>query len=52
MSAEWIEAAEAALGKNTSTIDVVSMINLKGTRSYIDKLRALGYTVEEPTGAP
>jgi hypothetical protein len=52
LDAEWIEAAEAALKKNTSTIALVSMINLKGDRSYIDKLRALGYTVEEPPGAP
>jgi hypothetical protein len=52
LDAEWIEAAEAALEKNASTVALVSMINLSGNRSYIDKLRALGYTVEEPPGAP
>jgi len=52
LDAEWIEAAEAALEKNTSTIAVLPMVNLKGPRSYMDKLRALGYTVEEPPGAP
>jgi hypothetical protein len=52
LDGEWIEAAQAALEKNTSTIALVWMINLKGTRSYIDKLRTLGYTVEEPPGAP
>lgn len=52
LDAEWIEAAEAALKKNSSTVAVVRMINLQGTRSYVDKLRALGYVIEEPAGAP
>ena len=52
LDAEWIEAAEAALEKNTTTVAVLSMVNLKGPRSYMDKLMALGYTVEEPPGAP
>ena len=51
LDAEWIKAAEAALEKNTSTVAVLWMFNLKGPRSYIDKLRALGYTVEEPPEA-
>jgi hypothetical protein len=52
LDAEWIEAAQAALEKNTSSVAVLSMVNLKGSRSYMDKLRALGYTIEEPPGAP
>jgi hypothetical protein len=44
----WIEAAQAALAKNSSTIAVLNPINTTGARSYIDQLRALGYTVEEP----
>jgi hypothetical protein len=51
LDAEWIGAAEAALQKNPSTIAVLQMVNVKGARSYIDKLRVLGYSVEEPPGA-
>ena len=40
LDAEWIKAAEAALEKNISTVAVLWMFNLKGPRSYIDKLRA------------
>lgn len=47
LAAAWIEAAEAALAKNASTIAVLHAIHADGPRSYIDRLRALGYSVEE-----
>lgn len=52
LDAAWMEAAQAALAKNPSTIVVLNMVNISGARSYIDKLRALGYAVEEPSGTP
>ena len=51
LDAEWMKAAQTALEKNASTIAVVNMVNVRGPRSYIDKLRELGYDVEEPAGA-
>lgn len=52
LDAEWIKAAQAALEKNVSTVAVLQMVNVQGPRSYLDKLRALGYSIEEPPGAP
>lgn len=43
-------AAQAELKKNPSTVAVPQMVNVKGDQSYIDKLRDLGYSVEEPLG--
>lgn len=45
----WLEAAQAALAKNGSTIAVLNAINASGPRSYIERLRELGYAVEEPS---
>jgi hypothetical protein len=45
LDAEWIVAAEAALGKNKSTLAVLRMGDVK---SHIEKLRERGYEVEEP----
>lgn len=51
LDAEWIEAAEATLAKNRSTVAVISTINMRGDRNYMAKLRELGYQVEEPPSA-
>jgi hypothetical protein len=47
LDAEWIAAAQAALAKNRSTFAVVPTRATK-ENGYFDKLRELGYTVEEP----
>lgn len=52
LDAAWLEAAQAALAKNASTIAVLNALNVSGARSYIDRLRALGYSVEEPSDSP
>jgi hypothetical protein len=48
LDAEWMQAAQAALEKNPSTVAVLHMANVQGPRSYIDKLRELGYSILEP----
>jgi len=51
LETEWVEAAQAALEKNASTFAVLQAFRTRENKSYLDKLRALGYTVEEP-GTP
>jgi hypothetical protein len=44
----WVVAAEAALEKNSSSFAVLSIDDIYWTEGYVAKLRAKGYTVEEP----
>lgn len=45
---KWLEIAEAALQKNRTTFAVLPMSELLDTDGYLARLRAKGYTVEEP----
>jgi uncharacterized protein YbaP (TraB family) len=45
---DWITAATAALEKNPSTFAVVPMGALVKSDGRLDRLRALGYAIEEP----
>jgi hypothetical protein len=48
IEAAWMNAAEAALAKNRSTVATLSMPELLATDGYLSKLKAKGYVVEEP----
>jgi len=45
---DWIAAAQKSLAKNISTFAVLPVGEMFRPGKYIDKLRSLGYTVEEP----
>jgi len=44
----WVAAAQKSLEKNTSTFAVLSVGDVFRPDGHLEKLRALGYTVEEP----
>jgi len=44
----WLEAAQAALARNKSTFAVLGLAEMLSQDGHLEKLRALGYTVEEP----
>lgn len=48
VEARWLSEAAAALARNASTVAFVPMENLIGPGSYLDRLRAQGYTVSGP----
>jgi hypothetical protein len=48
MVGAWTAEAESSLVKNTSTFAVIPMENLLAKDGPLDRLRAKGYTVEEP----
>jgi hypothetical protein len=48
LAATWVEAAETALGKNISTIAVLSIDEILKPDGYVANLRAKGYHVEDP----
>jgi TraB/PrgY/gumN family len=48
IEAAWLNAAEAALAKNKSTVATLSMPQLLTPNGYLSKLKAKGYLVEEP----
>ncbi len=48
IQAAWMNAAEAALTKNTSTVATLSIPQLIASDGYLAKLKAKGYIVEEP----
>jgi hypothetical protein len=48
IEAAWMNAAEAALTKNKSTVATLSMPQLLTPNGYLSKLKAKGYLVEEP----
>jgi len=48
IQAAWLNAAEAALTKNMSTVATLSMAQLVASDGYLAKLKAKGYVVEEP----
>lgn len=45
---EWLAAAQAALRKNKSTFAVLGLNDVLSPDGTLEKLRRLGYTVEEP----
>lgn len=45
---DWIVAAQAALDKNRSTFAVLPLTDVLRPNAYLQRLRALGYEVEEP----
>jgi hypothetical protein len=44
----WIAAAQASIAKNRSTFAVLPVAEMFRSDGHLEKLRALGYTVEEP----
>jgi hypothetical protein len=44
----WIENAESALDKNTSTFAILPVSQLLDPHGWMERLRAKGYVVEEP----
>ena len=48
VEAAWMNAAEAALAKNASTVATLYMGNLIAPDGYLAKLKAKGYVVQEP----
>jgi len=44
----WLKQAESALSRNAVTVAFVPMEQLVGPDNYLDRLRALGYTVNNP----
>jgi hypothetical protein len=45
---EWLAAAQAALAKNKSTFTVLGLNDVLSPDGTLEKLRRLGYAVEEP----
>ena len=45
---DWVAAAQKSIGKNVSTFAVLPVADLFRPDGPLEKLRALGYTVEEP----
>ncbi|MEP6483618.1 MAG: TraB/GumN family protein [Rudaea sp.] len=48
MANAWMAEAEAALKKNATTLAIIPMENLLAKNGALDRLRAKGYTVEDP----
>jgi uncharacterized protein YbaP (TraB family) len=48
MDAKWMEAAEAALANNNSTVAMLPIGNILHPEGYVTKLREKGYVVDEP----
>ncbi|QJE00383.1 TraB/GumN family protein [Massilia forsythiae] len=46
--ATWLTAAERALAGNASSVAMLSMNDVLGSKSYLAALQARGYTVESP----
>jgi hypothetical protein len=45
---DWLKAAQAALAQNSSTFALLDLADVLRPDGHLDKLRALGYSVEEP----
>lgn len=48
LAAAWVEAAQAALAQNPSTLAVLSTEQVLKPDGYVARLRAQGYVVEDP----
>lgn len=48
VAAQWLERAEDAIARNNSTFATLPVADLLETGGLLDKLRAAGYTVEDP----
>lgn len=46
--ARWVEAAEAALARNASTVAVISVEEILRPDGHFERLRQRGYRIEEP----
>jgi hypothetical protein len=47
-AAAWLEAVEAALAANASTVAVLSIDQILRPDGFVAQLRARGYVVEDP----
>lgn len=47
-TAAWLEAADAALARNASTLAVLSLERILAPDGYLAQLKARGYVVQEP----
>jgi len=47
-NANWLRAAETALSNNVTTFAVLELRQLLDADGLLEKLRAMGYTIEEP----
>lgn len=47
-NADWLRAAELALGNNVTTFAVLELDQLLAADGLLEQLRARGYTIEEP----
>ncbi len=48
VSEAWIEAADAALARNSSTLAVLSLERILGPDGFLARLKARGYVVQDP----
>jgi hypothetical protein len=48
LQAAWVEAAVAALGRNASTVTVLSVDEILKPDGYVAQLRKRGYRVDDP----
>lgn len=48
LKAAWVAAAEQALGRNASTVAVLSIDEILKPDGYVDQLRRKGYVIEDP----
>jgi hypothetical protein len=46
--ASWMEAADAALAMNETTLAIVPLVKLTREGGYLSRLRARGYSIEAP----
>jgi hypothetical protein len=47
-TAAWLEAADATLARNASTLAVLSLERILAPDGYLAQLKARGYVVQEP----
>lgn len=45
---DWIAAARASIRRNKATFTVASLNEILGPQGFIEKMRALGYSIEDP----
>ena len=45
---DWLKTADAALQRNRTTFALLGLPEILGPDGHLEKLRALGYSVEEP----
>jgi hypothetical protein len=48
----WLQAVDAAVAKNPSTVAVVNIADLIAPGGLLDRLQARGYVITEPVYVP